>query len=108
MSRRQTQRLDVVFVAVMELVSGGKLTQGVRRTPLIVLVAAMELVVSGGNLSRGVRRIPYVFLVAVCQCVHSCVSAFIVLEERTDREDSEKYVQKYPEEYHVTKTSTET
>ena len=64
------------------------------------------------------------FLVAVYQCFHSCVSAFIlvsvlsflcsafiVLEERTDREDSEKYAQKYLEEYPMkypaAKTSTE-
>ena len=33
---------QIVLVAVMELVSEGKLTRGVRRTPLIVLVAGGE------------------------------------------------------------------
>ena len=42
-----------------------------------------------------------IVLVAVCPCIHSCVRAFIVLEERTDREDSEKYAQKYLEEYPI-------
>ncbi len=78
LQRRQAQRLDVVFVIVM-----GR--------------------ISGGNLARSVRDTPYVFLVAVYQCFHSCVSAFIVLEKGRDREDSEKYVQKYP----AAKTSTE-
>ena len=70
----------------------------------------MELV-SGGILSRRALRTSHIVLVAVYQCFHSCVSAFIVLEERTDREDSEKYAQKYLEEYPMkypaAKTSTE-
>ncbi len=59
MSRRQAQRLDVVFVAVMEMVSGGKLTRGVRRTPLIVLVAGGEGWEMGGYEKWDDRVIPF-------------------------------------------------
>ena len=63
MSRRRAQRLDVVLVAVMEMVSGGKMTRGVRRTSHIVLVVGMGRI-SGGKLTRSVRRAPQMVLVA--------------------------------------------
>ena len=50
--RRRGQRLDVVLVAVMELVSGGILARSALRTSHIVLVAGMWRI-SGGILSRG-------------------------------------------------------
>ena len=48
---------QIVLVAVMGRISGGKLTRGVRRTPLIVLVAGGEGWEMGGCNWEGFREV---------------------------------------------------